>query len=153
MCLLIWTVFSGERCGPWASCLEFMLLDFFIAVWMYNSSEILDIRKFSIWNEIYWILFPKLIYSLRCFLKRNLIFCRIKYICYIRCLFVVFSLSRIFSLIKRIMSPLLLFKAALDFTLDNDSFWACSEGSSGCHTLCDSDYPFLRSSLHVWGPN
>ena len=20
MCLLIWTVFSGERCGPWASC-------------------------------------------------------------------------------------------------------------------------------------
>ena len=21
MCLLIWTVFSGERCGPWASCL------------------------------------------------------------------------------------------------------------------------------------
>ena len=22
MCLLIWTVFSGERCGPWASCLK-----------------------------------------------------------------------------------------------------------------------------------
>ena len=21
MCLLIWTVFSGERCGPWASCI------------------------------------------------------------------------------------------------------------------------------------
>ena len=21
MCLLIWTVFSGERCGPWSSCL------------------------------------------------------------------------------------------------------------------------------------
>ena len=20
MCLLIWTIFSGERCGPWASC-------------------------------------------------------------------------------------------------------------------------------------
>ena len=23
MCLLIWTVFSGERCGPWASCSTF----------------------------------------------------------------------------------------------------------------------------------
>ena len=23
MCLLIWTVFSGERCGPWASCFWF----------------------------------------------------------------------------------------------------------------------------------
>ena len=22
MCLLIWTVFSGEQCGPWASCLR-----------------------------------------------------------------------------------------------------------------------------------
>ena len=22
MCLMIWTVFSGERCGPWASCLN-----------------------------------------------------------------------------------------------------------------------------------
>ena len=24
MCLLIWTVFSGERCGPWASCFGFV---------------------------------------------------------------------------------------------------------------------------------
>ena len=24
LCLLIWTVFSGERCGPWASCLLLM---------------------------------------------------------------------------------------------------------------------------------
>ena len=23
MCLLIWTVFSGERCGPWASCYDY----------------------------------------------------------------------------------------------------------------------------------
>ena len=26
MCLLIWTVFSGERCGPWASCFTITLL-------------------------------------------------------------------------------------------------------------------------------
>ena len=25
MCLLIWTVFSGERCGPWASCYHYVL--------------------------------------------------------------------------------------------------------------------------------
>ena len=25
MCLLIWTVFSGKGCGPWASCLKIKL--------------------------------------------------------------------------------------------------------------------------------
>ena len=25
MCLLIWTIFAGERCGPWTSCLNFIL--------------------------------------------------------------------------------------------------------------------------------
>ena len=29
MCLLIWTVFSGEWCGPWASCFIKVLLDVF----------------------------------------------------------------------------------------------------------------------------
>ena len=28
MCLMIWTVFSGEWCGPWASCFNFWILFF-----------------------------------------------------------------------------------------------------------------------------
>ena len=28
MCLLIWTVFSDERCGPWASCFKWNFLKF-----------------------------------------------------------------------------------------------------------------------------
>ena len=36
MCLLIWTVFSGERCGPWASCSVFRPNNISINLWMWN---------------------------------------------------------------------------------------------------------------------
>ena len=34
MCLLIWTVSSGEQCGPWASCLKSILQYMY---WVYYS--------------------------------------------------------------------------------------------------------------------
>ena len=40
MCLLIWTVFSGERCGPWASCYALEIEDrllFFSYLSLHNS--------------------------------------------------------------------------------------------------------------------
>ena len=39
MCLLIWTVFSGERCGPWASCL-FVCLVFFVPLDCGGGAEV-----------------------------------------------------------------------------------------------------------------
>ena len=55
MCLLIWTVFSGERCGSWASCLivEFLkvkrflnLSDIFIFTVKFKFEELENINTF-----------------------------------------------------------------------------------------------------------
>ena len=51
MCLLIWTVFSGERCGPWASCLKTLTLlitfeQLVLELW-YFTWVFLVIRPFS----------------------------------------------------------------------------------------------------------
>ena len=51
MCLLIWTVFSGERCGPWASCYRYLagLPDTSVAViwimYMYILLQHLQVTK------------------------------------------------------------------------------------------------------------
>ena len=45
MCLLIWTVFSGEWCGPWASCLP--LVDIFLN--FVNKGSI-SLNTYSIWQ-------------------------------------------------------------------------------------------------------
>ena len=39
MCLLIWTVFSSERCGPWASCFFFLLSYFVCGLWLSPSCQ------------------------------------------------------------------------------------------------------------------
>ena len=43
MCLLIWTVFSGEGCGPWASCEIYVNL--IASAYVHVSSMILVFKK------------------------------------------------------------------------------------------------------------
>ena len=51
MCFLFWTVFSGERCGPWASCFLFRTI---FDMCMMLSTRIMDeIRKFMyLWLDL-----------------------------------------------------------------------------------------------------
>ena len=46
MCLLIWTSSSGERCGPWASCLLWRWLTIF-STWVYHYKRMCPIHSLS----------------------------------------------------------------------------------------------------------
>ena len=48
MCLLIWTVFSGERCGPWASFLPYVINKIPVQT---NENKIFDVYLID------WIVF------------------------------------------------------------------------------------------------
>ena len=61
MCLLIWTVFSGERCGPLASCFCYLTVHVFCKIFKKYTSNARGIRLVSV---LFWLLFDTLI-SLR----------------------------------------------------------------------------------------
>ena len=53
MCLLIWTVISGERCGPWASCF----------IWPNKGKIVLLVHFFNHNTNKYWIIHFLFIFS------------------------------------------------------------------------------------------
>ena len=48
---MIWTGFSGERCGPWASCLFFCLMIFFVPL---ENFSIIWGRHHCYWRATKW---------------------------------------------------------------------------------------------------
>ena len=59
MCLLIWTVFSGERCGPWASCLSFNIVILCLARECITMVQCVTyIYDFDLWPQYQFIFSP-----------------------------------------------------------------------------------------------
>ena len=97
MCLLIWTVFSGERCGPWASCLKLR-----------------NIRVFSVYCHFQLIQRPFE------YLPACLIF-----LCEIKFRLIVFNLGLIFLIKRGQLNPWWPFSNWITDIIETDNLTIC----------------------------